>query len=275
MIYIWNCFTFNKYLDISFKMHDKSLWCRSILTDIIWHLLKRFFYNFYLKGHYLKSGVRNRPSLQVLPEWNIWVGPTHYWCLVRRPWTPAQIKNPRRSWTLPEPKLLSNSNGGFPPLKNQTAKLHNLSRERERDELGGASKERGERSERSRRSSTSGEVQRRRKLLPELRQGPYDPPLEPSPWNPHQDLQVPWPRSQRRPCHTVSFNFLLFQLFLPSWFSLSHSAIFYFLFFNRDNSKLCSCGGDRQIFYWDVATGRVIRKFRGHESEVCSLSLSL
>lgn len=35
-----------------------------------------------------------------------------------------------------------------------------------------------------------------------------------------------------------------------------------------DNSKLCSCGGDRQIFYWDVATGRVIRKFRGHDSEV-------
>lgn len=36
----------------------------------------------------------------------------------------------------------------------------------------------------------------------------------------------------------------------------------------RDNSKLCSCGGDRQIFYWDVASGRVIRKFRGHDSEV-------
>lgn len=36
----------------------------------------------------------------------------------------------------------------------------------------------------------------------------------------------------------------------------------------RDNSKLCSCGGDRQIFYWDVATGKVIRKFRGHDSEV-------
>lgn len=39
-------------------------------------------------------------------------------------------------------------------------------------------------------------------------------------------------------------------------------------FFGRDNSKLCSCGGDRQVFYWDVATGRVIRKFRGHDSEV-------
>lgn len=38
----------------------------------------------------------------------------------------------------------------------------------------------------------------------------------------------------------------------------------------RDNSKLCSCGGDRQIFYWDVTSGRVIRKFRGHDSEVSS-----
>lgn len=36
----------------------------------------------------------------------------------------------------------------------------------------------------------------------------------------------------------------------------------------RDNSKICSCGGDRQVFYWDVSTGRVIRKFRGHDSEV-------
>lgn len=36
----------------------------------------------------------------------------------------------------------------------------------------------------------------------------------------------------------------------------------------RDNSKLSSCGGDRQVFYWDVASGKVIRKFRGHDSEV-------
>ena len=35
---------------------------------------------------------------------------------------------------------------------------------------------------------------------------------------------------------------------------------------SHDNSKLVSCGGDRQIFLWDVATGRYIRKFRGHEA---------
>lgn len=53
---------------------------------------------------------------------------------------------------------------------------------------------------------------------------------------------------------------------------LNHSAIKLSLTsICRDNSKLCSCGGDRQIFYWDVSTGRVIRKFRGHDSEVCSL----
>ncbi|TKY68129.1 WD repeat domain-containing protein 83 [Spatholobus suberectus] len=36
----------------------------------------------------------------------------------------------------------------------------------------------------------------------------------------------------------------------------------------EDNSKLCSCGGDRQIFYWVVATGSVIRKFGCHDGEV-------
>lgn len=39
-------------------------------------------------------------------------------------------------------------------------------------------------------------------------------------------------------------------------------------FDHRDNAKFCSCGGDRQVYYWDVSTGRVIRKFRGHDGEV-------
>jgi mitogen-activated protein kinase organizer 1 len=38
--------------------------------------------------------------------------------------------------------------------------------------------------------------------------------------------------------------------------------------YHRDNAKFCSCGGDRQVYYWDVSTGRVIRKFRGHDGEV-------
>ncbi len=32
--------------------------------------------------------------------------------------------------------------------------------------------------------------------------------------------------------------------------------------------RLVSGGGDRQIFVWDVATGRTIRKFRGHDGIV-------
>eukprot|EP00850_Spirogloea_muscicola_P007667 SM000039S14497 [mRNA] locus=s39:391996:394293:- [translate_table: standard] len=44
----------------------------------------------------------------------------------------------------------------------------------------------------------------------------------------------------------------------------------------RDNGSLASCGGDRQVFLWDVATTRVVRKFRGHDGEVrIPTSLSL
>ncbi len=31
---------------------------------------------------------------------------------------------------------------------------------------------------------------------------------------------------------------------------------------------MVSGGGDKQVFLWDVATGRVIRKFRGHDAKV-------
>lgn len=36
----------------------------------------------------------------------------------------------------------------------------------------------------------------------------------------------------------------------------------------EDNSRLASVGGDKLVFYWDVATGNIIRKFRGHELRV-------
>ena len=35
---------------------------------------------------------------------------------------------------------------------------------------------------------------------------------------------------------------------------------------SSDSGRMASCGGDRQVFYWDVAAGTYIRKFRGHES---------
>lgn len=31
-----------------------------------------------------------------------------------------------------------------------------------------------------------------------------------------------------------------------------------------DNSSLCSGGGDKAVVLWDVASGQVVRKFRGH-----------
>lgn len=35
-----------------------------------------------------------------------------------------------------------------------------------------------------------------------------------------------------------------------------------------DNAKFVSCGGDKQVFLWDVATARFIRKFKGHDGTV-------
>lgn len=37
-----------------------------------------------------------------------------------------------------------------------------------------------------------------------------------------------------------------------------------------DNARLASCGAERTILLWDVVSGRVIRRFRGHEPEVPS-----
>ncbi len=32
--------------------------------------------------------------------------------------------------------------------------------------------------------------------------------------------------------------------------------------------RFASCGGDRQVFLWDVSTGNIIRKFRGHDAYI-------
>jgi len=39
----------------------------------------------------------------------------------------------------------------------------------------------------------------------------------------------------------------------------------------EDNSKFASCGGDKHVFFWDVTTGQVIRKFVGHDRKVNAL----
>ena len=35
---------------------------------------------------------------------------------------------------------------------------------------------------------------------------------------------------------------------------------------SADSGKLVSCSSDRTVNYWDVSTGKVVRKFRGHLS---------
>lgn len=47
--------------------------------------------------------------------------------------------------------------------------------------------------------------------------------------------------------------------------------ISYFQCFAIFECRFVSCGGDKQVFLWDVMEGRAIRKFRGHESEVNSV----
>ena len=32
--------------------------------------------------------------------------------------------------------------------------------------------------------------------------------------------------------------------------------------------RFASCGGDRQVFLWDVSTGGIVRKFRGHDAYI-------
>jgi len=42
----------------------------------------------------------------------------------------------------------------------------------------------------------------------------------------------------------------------------------------KDNSQIASCGGDRQVFLWDVGTGNPIRRFKGHDSRVNCLAFN-
>ena len=41
-----------------------------------------------------------------------------------------------------------------------------------------------------------------------------------------------------------------------------------------DNSRFVSAGGDRAAFLWDVATGRVVRRFAGHSQRINAVAFS-
>jgi len=43
--------------------------------------------------------------------------------------------------------------------------------------------------------------------------------------------------------------------------------------FTFSSCRFASCGGDRQVFLWDVSTGKIIRKFRGHDSAINTVSV--
>lgn len=41
-----------------------------------------------------------------------------------------------------------------------------------------------------------------------------------------------------------------------------------------DNAKFVSGGGDRIVFYWDVATGQTIRRIPGHNGRINAVALN-
>jgi mitogen-activated protein kinase organizer 1 len=43
---------------------------------------------------------------------------------------------------------------------------------------------------------------------------------------------------------------------------------------SADNAKFATVGGDRAAFYWDVATGRVIRRIQGHAHRINAASMN-
>ncbi|THG00833.1 hypothetical protein TEA_017493 [Camellia sinensis var. sinensis] len=101
-------------------------------------------------------------------------------------------------------------------------------------------------------------------------------------WNPHRGIHIKTYKSHGREiCRSCPGGLLLCTVAAAWWETIDPTRTFGPIGgecipwdLTWDNSKLCSCGGDRQIFYWDVSTGRVIRKFRGHDSEVTSLANS-
>ena len=42
----------------------------------------------------------------------------------------------------------------------------------------------------------------------------------------------------------------------------------------HDNSRFASCGGDRQVFLWDVMTGQTIRRIPGHMGKIFAVEFN-
>ena len=42
----------------------------------------------------------------------------------------------------------------------------------------------------------------------------------------------------------------------------------------NDNSRVVSCGGDKSVFYWDIATGSIIKNFSGHNARINTVAMN-
>lgn len=102
--------------------------------------------------------------------------------------------------------------------KSSCAKLKNSIVVNGKDDRCTIAKAKGTRAGRARRSCISGEVQQQWWVHLELRQGPYHPAMESSPWNSHQNLQSSRPWSPRCPRHSVAFFSLSFSSSLLIFF---------------------------------------------------------
>ena len=84
-------------------------------------------------------------------------------------------------------------------------------------------------------------------------------------WNPHKGTMI----KTYKGVH--GYEVLDIAMYAPCFFFFfvcsccSHSSFF---FSNHENSRFASAGADKVIFVWDVATGEVERRHRGH-TQVC------
>ena len=42
----------------------------------------------------------------------------------------------------------------------------------------------------------------------------------------------------------------------------------------HDNAKFASCGGDKVVFIWDVASGKILRRLSGHFGKINALAFN-
>lgn len=42
----------------------------------------------------------------------------------------------------------------------------------------------------------------------------------------------------------------------------------------HDNAKFASCGGDKTVFVWDVASGTIVRRLQGHFGKINAVAFN-